>query len=211
MRHTEADGMGMQVLGITGGVGCGKSTVLRYLEEQYGAYLIECDSVARALQEPGEACYDPMVELLGRGILNEDLTINRSAAAGLVFQDSSLLSRLNAIVHPAVKQRVRELIAGEAQRSLIVIEAALLLEDHYDEICDEIWYIYADEETRRARLKMSRGYSDERIDRMFANQRSDESFRELTDLTIDNSSQNVQNTFGQLDAALILRGIAKVS
>ena len=200
----------MKVLGITGGVGSGKSTVLNYLKESYGAYLIECDEVARQLQEPGETCYRPMIELFGEQAVKPDQTIDRSAVAKMVFEDRLLREKLNAIVHPAVKQRVRQLIAEHADYPLIVVEAALLLDDHYDEICDEIWYIYADEDARRMRLKSSRGYSDERITSMFRSQRSDASFRSLCALTIDNSSENVQNTFWQLDRALALRNIRKI-
>ena len=201
----------MKVLGITGGIGSGKSTVLNYLKESYGAYLIECDEVARQLQEPGETCYRPMIELFGEQAVKPDQTIDRSAVAKMVFEDRLLREKLNAIVHPAVKQRVRQLIAEHADYPLIVVEAALLLDDHYDEICDEIWYIYADEDTRRRRLKSSRGYSDERITSMFQSQRSDDSFRALCALAIDNSSENVQNTFWQLDRALALRDIRKIS
>ena len=123
-----------------------------------------------------------------------------------VFDDPGLLKKLTEIVHPAVKQKVREEIEQHASYELIVVEAALLLDDHYDEICDEIWYIYASEKVRRQRLKSDRGYSDERIDEMFRTQRKEESFRELTDLTIDNSSDIIQNTCGQIDRALRERG-----
>ena len=201
----------MKVLGITGGVGSGKSTVLEYLRESYGAYLIECDDVGRKLQEPGETCYRPMIELCGRQVVKEDNSIDRRAVAQMVFGDSRLREELNAIVHPAVKERVNQLITEHQDSPLIVVEAALLLDDHYDEICDEIWYIYADEDTRRRRLKDSRGYTDERITQMFRSQRADESFRALCALTIDNSSENVQNTFWQLDNALARRDIAKIS
>ena len=203
--------MKMKVLGITGGVGSGKSTVLEYLIESYGAYLIECDDVGRKLQEPGEICYRPMIELFGRQVVKEDNSIDRRAVAQMVFRDSRLREELNAIVHPAVKERVNQLITEHQDSPLIVVEAALLLDDHYDEICDEIWYIYADEDTRRRRLKDSRGYTDERITQMFRSQRADESFRALCALTIDNSSENVQNTFWQLDNALARRDIAKIS
>ncbi len=199
----------MKVLGITGGVGCGKSTVLAYLKECYGAYLIECDQIARELQEAGGVCVPPMTELLGERIVKEDGTIDRQEIARMVFADRSLLEELNGIVHPAVKARVRELIRQQRECRLIVIEAALLLDDHYDEICDEIWYIYADEDTRRKRLKSSRGYTDERITQMFRSQRTDESFRALTQVTIDNSSDNIQNAFGQLDRELALRGVSR--
>ena len=203
--------MKMKVLGITGGVGSGKSTVLEYLRESYGAYLIECDEVGRKLQEPGETCYRPMIELFGRQVVKADNSIDRRAVAQMVFRDSRLREELNAIVHPAVKERVNQLITEHQDSPLIVVEAALLLDDHYDEICDEIWYIYADEDTRRRRLKDSRGYTDERITQMFRSQRADESFRALCALTIDNSSENVQNTFWQLDNALARRDIAKIS
>ena len=203
--------MNMKVLGITGGVGSGKSTVLEYLRESYGAYLIECDDVGRKLQEPGETCYRPMIELFGRQVVKEDNSIDRRAVAQMVFRDSRLREELNAIVHPAVKEKVNQLITEHQDSPLIVVEAALLLDDHYDEICDEIWYIYADEDTRRRRLKDSRGYTDERITQMFRSQRADESFRTLCALTIDNSSENVQNTFWQLDNALARRDIAKIS
>ncbi len=196
------------ILGITGGVGCGKSTVLDYLTSEYGAYLIKCDEVARDLQQPGEVCYQPMLDLFGPSCTESgDGSFDRKKISGLVFADPGLLKKLNGIVHPAVKSRVREMIESHADCALIVIEAALLLDDHYDEICDEIWYIHTDDKVRRERLKKSRGYSDQKIDEIFASQRSEESFRRGCALSIDNSSENIQNTFRQLDEALILRGI----
>lgn len=198
------------VLGITGGVGAGKSTVLGYLAEKYGAFVIECDRVAEQLQQPGEACYEPLRELFGDECLLPDGTFDRKKVAARVFSDPTLREQLNRIVHPAVKQRVRQIIgaesAGNGAPPLYVIEAALLIDDHYDEICDEIWYVYAKESARRERLKKSRGYSDERIDHMFRSQRSDQSFRENTDLTIDNSSDCVENTFKAIDTGLLEHG-----
>ena len=204
------------ILGITGGVGTGKSTVLCYLRERYGAFLIECDEVARQLQQPGEACYEPMRELFrDESLLNEDGTFDRSAVARKVFSDEELLRTLNRIIHPAVKRRVRELIHEYCEsftgRPLIVIEAALLLEDNYGEICDEIWYIHADEVVRRERLKKSRGYSDEKITDLLKSQRSEENYRECCTLTIDNSSENIQNTFRQIDEALETRGFFPIT
>jgi len=189
------------VLGITGGVGAGKSTVLDYLENRCGAFLIKCDDIAAQLQKKGQPCYAPMVELFGEECVAEDGELDRGKIAARVFQDPVLRKKLNRIVHPAVKAQVKELIA-ESTSALAVIEAALLLDDHYDEVCDEIWYVYADEETRRSRLKASRNYSDERIDHMFSSQRSDASFRELCDEVIDNSSDLLKNTYGQIDTAL---------
>ena len=88
------------------------------------------------------------------------------------------------------------------RRALAVVEAALLIDDHYEELCDEIWYIHTDDEKRRVRLRESRHYSDERITRMFEAQRSDAFFRRHTQLTIDNTDDFVQNTFRQLKEGL---------
>ena len=177
----------MKILGITGGVGCGKSTVLHYLEEAYGAFLIECDQVAKDLQEPGEACWQPMIDLFGEQIAGQDQSIDRSAVAKMVFQNEDLRKKLNAIVHPAVKERVQQLIEAHADSPLIVIEAALLIEDGYKEICDELWYIYADEEIRASRLKASRGYSDEKIRDIMKSQNDDAVFRANCDYVIENN------------------------
>jgi len=204
------------VLGITGGVGAGKSTVLEYLEKRYGARLIECDALAAQLQEQDGPCRDAMIALFGAEVLREDGHFNRPAIAAKVFADESLREALNAIVHPAVKAAVREALQQEnaaaqactqGARRLVVIEAALLLDDNYGEVCDEIWYVYAPEEARRRRLKESRGYSDERIDAVFASQRSEESFRALTQFTIDNSEEFVENTYGQIDEGLRTHGL----
>ena len=249
------------VLGITGGVGAGKSTIFRALHEQYGALIIECDEVGRALQQKGAACYEPMRQLFGDGILFPDGTIDRKAVARLIYTDTQKREALSRIVHPAVKAEVRRqlevfdrqsaagsscpyksqeasedraacqsggqsmsapglMAAGQSdrtpdpqrekagnvrpgkRRALAVVEAALLIDDHYEELCDEIWYIHTDDEKRRVRLRESRHYSDERITRMFEAQRSDTSFRCHTQLTIDNTDDFVQNTFRQLKEGL---------
>lgn len=195
----------ISVLGIMGGVGAGKSTILEYLKQHYGAMIIECDEVGRSLQRQGGACYLPMVKLFGEKILQEDGAIDRKLVARMIFEDPERKKALEEIVHPAVKTEVlrqleeldREGIS--AGRKLAVIESALLIDDHYEELCDEIWYVYAAEEKRRERLKSSRHYSDERIARMFAAQRSDASFRSHAQVTIDNTDDIVQNTLKQLD------------
>ena len=107
---------------------------------------------------------------------------------------------LNGIVHPLVKKYITEEIGWircAEKYDYVFVEAALLIEDHYDIICDELWYIYADEETRRERLKSSRRYSDEKIDSVFASQLSDEQFRSHCSRVIDNSHDE-QMTLGQL-------------
>lgn len=194
----------MYVFGITGGVGAGKSTVLRLIKENFNASVIEADEVGRMLMEPGNSAYLKIVEIFGEDILDnpgeQGSPINREKLAGIVFNNKNKRMVLNGIVHPLVKKYITEEIGRircAEKYDYVFVEAALLIEDHYDIICDELWYIYADEETRRERLKSSRGYSDEKIDSVFASQLSDEQFRSHCSRVIDNSHDE-QMTLGQL-------------
>lgn len=196
------------ILGITGGVGCGKSAVLDVLQQEYGAYVIQADIVAHELMEPGQASYIAIVEHFGREILAEDDRIDRKALGAIVFADEEKLALLNSLTHPAVKTEIRRRIAEQTacaeaaqQNILIVIEAALLLEDHYDEICDEIWYIYADREVRFERLAASRGYSREKSQSMMDNQMSESELRRRCQTVIDNSG-TLESTKAQLQRTL---------
>lgn len=205
------------ILGITGGVGAGKSTVLAYLAQSYGAKVLELDRVAEKLQQPGGACYEDMLRLLrpyaaaaGReeDILLEDGKFDRKAVAALVFGDKKLLEQLNGIIHPAVREYVTDRVRSASPQELTVIESALLLdEERYDEMCDEIWYIYAPEEVRRERLRKSRGYSDDKITSIMNSQKSDAFFREHCEFIVDTSSNDVEIMYRQIDKGLSLHGI----
>ena len=194
----------MKVIGITGGVGAGKSEILKYLKEKYGAIVVEADKVGHMLMEPGGACYYSIVEKFGSSVLNGDQTINRGKLGKIVFSDEGLLHELNKIIHPRVKSHIVSEIAKERayhRTNYFVVEAALLLEDHYDVICDELWYIHTDENVRAMRLKESRGYDDEKIASICANQKSPEEFRCACQVMIDNSG-NLADTQKQIDEQL---------
>ena len=122
----------IKVVGITGGVGSGKSVVMNILKEKYGAEIILADLVAHDLMEPGQQNYLDIVEAFGEKVLAKDKTIDRPALAKLVFGDQEKLSRLNAITHPNVKkeifQRIQR-IPEKGDASFIAVEAALLLEE----------------------------------------------------------------------------------
>lgn len=189
------------VIGITGGVGAGKSQVLTLLREHFGAEVILADEVGRELMEPDGSCFQPVVELFGPEVVKADGTLDRQMIAGIVFRDKEKLDRLNGIIHPAVKTEiVRRCEKSGAE--WIAVEAALLLEAHYEDICGEVWYIYADEETRRKRLRESRGYTDERIDGVMGNQLSEAEFRVRCQRVIDNS-KSIDWTKEQISCALI--------
>lgn len=193
----------MKVIGITGGVGAGKSAILSYLEETYKARVILADQVANKLKEPGQCCYDAIVRLLGDSILCEDGTINRKRMGQLIFSDKDLLTKTNEIIHPAVKSYIIQQMqmAKDEGVSYFVIEAALLIEDNYKAVCDELWYIYTREAVRRERLKESRGYTDEYITSIIEKQLPDAVFRNECDVIIDNS-ESLEFTKAQINAKM---------
>ncbi len=178
----------MKVLGITGGVGSGKSRVLKLLEEGYGAVVVQLDEVARRLEQSGQPCFWRIVECFGEEVIGADGELDRAKLGAAVFADEERLRTLNAIVHPEVKRWVETDIASkrQAEAALYVIEAALLPGNGYEQICDEMWYIYAKEAVRRERLTSSRGYTRERIDRMMASQPDEGTFHRACQVVIDN-------------------------
>ncbi len=193
----------MKIIGITGGVGAGKTQVLEYLNNKYGASICQTDKVGKKLQKKGGACYDAIVEHFGEGILDEKGELDRSALADIVFSDQKELEVLNAIVHPAVKEEVRKKIAHEERKhtNVFVIESALLIEDNYDEICDELWYIYVKDDIRKNRLIFSRGYDAKKVDEIIAAQLPKDKFLRYCDRVIDNSGVFAE-TMMQLDRAV---------
>ena len=190
----------MKVLGITGGVGSGKSEVLNYLREAYGAVVCQMDETAKRLQENGPGCFRKIAETFGPEIIGADGELDRKKLGARVFSDPEQLRLLNSIVHPEVLRSVSADIRKHTEEGtpLYVVEAALL-PDVGGELCDEIWYIYASEEVRRERLKASRHYSDEKITDMIASQPSEETFRRACTAVIDNSGpfENTERQIGE--------------
>lgn len=194
----------MKLIGITGGVGAGKSQVLSYLASRCRCRILLADEVGNEVKLPGQPCYEQLVGLLGTEVLAEDGTIDRGRMADKIFADAGLLSRVNGIIHPAV--RVYILQEVEKERSLgrvdfFFLEAALLIEEGYDRLVDELWYIYADEEVRRRRLKESRGYSDAKIDRIFRSQLPEAEFCRHCRRVIENNGE-LQAACRQIDEIL---------
>lgn len=192
------------IIGIFGGIGSGKSTVLNILKEEYKAHIIEADKIAHALYLPGEEGYRIVLSLLGEEVLNEDGSLNRKRMGEILFQNSSLLAALNEKIHPRVRERIVEEIrhiSADSENALkeekeekrrqnfvkplIAVEAALLMPE-LDELFDRKIYIYADRESRIERLAQERNYSREKTLRIMENQPSEEEYRAYCDLEIDN-------------------------
>ena len=141
----------MKKIGITGGVGSGKSLVLAFLGETYHAAVYQADLIAHQLQRPGESCYDKIRAYFGEEILASDGTIDRGRLGKIVFGDPEKLDALNKMVHPSVNEWIQRRIEEEEEKGtkLFVLEAALLTEPVYRNMLDEIWYIHVSEEIRR--------------------------------------------------------------
>ncbi len=180
----------MRFIGITGGVGAGKTEILKYIRQHYKCEIHLADEAAHQVKRAGTVCFARLVELLGDEIVGADGEIDRAAMADRIFSEQGLLEKVNAIVHPAVREYLLEKLALAKTNpgvELFFVEAALLVETGYGELVDEMWYIYADESVRRERLKSARGYQDERIDRIIGSQLTEEEFRRASDFVIDNS------------------------
>ncbi len=194
----------MRVIGITGGVGSGKSSVLKLLKERFNAYILIADDIAKETMCRGNAGYEQVVEMFSEDILDKDKNIDRTKLATIVFHNENKRIVLNSIIHPLVKKiilnKINELkIAGTYD--YVFVEAALLIEDHYDVICDELWYIYVPADMRRQRLKDSRGYSDEKIDSVFKSQLNEEAYKKACINVIDNS-KDIEDTMSQIEKLL---------
>mgnify|MGYP002509765416 FL=1 len=195
----------MKFIGITGGVGAGKSEILSYLAKRPGTRVMLADEIAHDLMKPGTECYNQIQSVFaGEDIFLPQGGLDRGKLAEVIFSDDAKRTAMNAIVHPAVKRYVKETAERERTEGrirLLVLEAALLIEEHYDEICDELWYIYTREEIRQQRLADSRGYSPEKVRQIFASQSGEEVYRAACRVVIDNNG-TVEEAFAQIDRAI---------
>lgn len=177
----------MKKIGITGGVGAGKSTVLFLLKKLCNCEIIMADDVAKELMQKGNILSSKAYELFGEKAYDEYGNLNRNYIAEIIYNNPSVMKEWESAVHPATNSKILSLIeqAADNLRDFVFIEAALLIENNYDKICDEIWYVYADENLRRERLKRERLYTDAKIDSIFNGQMSDAEFRKHSSFIID--------------------------
>ena len=193
----------MKIIGITGGVGAGKSTVLDHLEKQYNACVLQADKIGHLVMEPGGICYGQVIALFGKQIIKNDKTIDRKMVSDVVFAHEEMRQKLDDIIHPAVKSYILDKIEEQKKAgcTLMIVEAALLLEDHYDAFCDKVWYIHTDQEIRIERLISSRGYTREKAENIIARQATEGFFREHADYIIQNNG-DLDETWRQIEEGI---------
>jgi dephospho-CoA kinase len=172
-------------IGLTGGIGSGKSTVSRLLAE-HGAVIVDADAIAREVVEPGTPGLAAVVEAFGTGVLAPDGSLDRPALAAVVFADPEARRRLDAIVHPLVRARAAEVAAAAAPDAVVVHDVPLLVETGQAGLYDVVVVVEADPETRVARL-VQRGLTAEDARARMAAQATDEQRRAVANVVLDNS------------------------
>ncbi|MCX7620566.1 MAG: dephospho-CoA kinase [Acidimicrobiales bacterium] len=176
----------MLLVGLTGGIGSGKSTVAARLAER-GAVVIDADAITRELQQPGQPVLAAMVERFGTEILGEDGQLDRKKVAGTVFNDDQALADLNAIVHPAVGAEIARRLAEEAATDhIVILDVPLLVESGRNDLAALI-VVDTDPEVAVERLVTQRGFSEADARARIAKQASREDRLAKADFVIDNN------------------------
>ena len=187
------------MIGLTGGVGSGKSYVASVVCRYFPVLHINTDDISRRQMQKGGEAYERVLEWLGKDILKADGEIDRAKLAELVFGDDKMLAKLNSLTHPPVTVEVKRIIGivdrGEVMSLMygrpmkyraVLVETAILKEAGYDSFCTDIWYVYAPKEERIGRLILSRGYSRAKAESVIAAQADEDEFRSYCTGEIDN-------------------------
>ncbi|GAB4448091.1 MAG: dephospho-CoA kinase [Chloroflexi bacterium OHK40] len=191
------------LIGLTGGIACGKSTVLRMLEA-LGARVVDADQVTHRVQEPGTPVYAQIVAAFGEEVLQyPGGPLDRRRLGSIVFADPGRLRELEAIVHPAVRAEIRAFlaeVAASAERPVAVIDAIKLIESGWARECDQVWVVTCPEEQQVARLVATRGMSEAEARQRIAAQAPQSSRLPYATVTIDNGG-TPEATRAQVEAA----------
>ena len=182
----------MIIIGLTGGIGTGKSEVARILEE-IGAYIIDADKLGHSAYLPHSEIWEEVVKEFGDGVLLPDEEIDRKKLGSIVFNDPVQLAKLNEIMHPRMGKMVANIIEG-ADAEVVVVEAALLLEAGWDALVDEVWCTGASEDIVIDRLKARNGLNKEEAQKRIKAQMSVDERKSRSQVMIENNGDLAQLT-----------------
>lgn len=211
----------MKKIVITGGVGSGKSKVLEYLRCNCNCKIIRADDIAKELMAPGCRCYFDIIDAFPDEVLVSEATgsdsdlvkvngnssypaLDTDKLSSIVFANEEGRAKINKIVHPAVKEYVLEDVADEEKKGAYdyyFFEVALAIEEGYDQLFDETWFVYASRSTRCERLMSKRGYSRDRVNEIMSSQLSDEAYRTHSTATINNDG-NIEELYANISHIL---------
>lgn len=177
-----------KIIGLTGGIASGKSTVSNMLKTK-GFAIVDADIAARKVVEPGEPAYEQIIEAFGEGILLEDLTIDRKKLGALIFADEALRMKLNSIVHPAVRAWMTQEKdrAIENGKKTVFLDIPLLFESRLTYMVERTILVYVDEETQLKRLMARNGLSEKEAQMRIRAQMPLSEKKALADAVIDNN------------------------
>lgn len=192
----------MIVIGLTGGIASGKSTVSSYLKV-CGLPLLDADAIAYELSAPGKAIWECFVEHFGRQVLAADGTLQREAIARRVFANQQEQDWLDGATHPLIQKVLMKQMEHYRQEGapLLVLDVPLLFETGWNQLVDAVWVVYVNEATQLQRLCQRNGYDEETARRRIAAQMSLEEKKQQADVIIDNNGSQ-QSARLQVDAAL---------
>ncbi|WP_255952545.1 dephospho-CoA kinase [Streptomyces odontomachi] len=201
----------MLSVGLTGGIGAGKSEVARLLVE-HGAVLVDSDAIAREVVQPGTPGLAAIVETFGTGVLAEDGSLDRPRLGSIVFADPGRRAALNAIVHPLVRERSAELAAAAPPDAVVVHDVPLLTENGLAPLYDLVLVVDVPPATQLDRLVRLRGMTDEDARARMAAQATRDERRAVADILIDNDVplERLQRTVSDIWAELRQRARASV-
>ena len=177
-------------LGLSGGIGSGKSTVSKILSD-FGAVVIDADVIAREVLLPGTSGYASAITAFGPGILDEKRSIDRKSLAKLVFENPNELAKLEAIVHPAVIARVTQIRNSLPESAVVIYDTPLMFEKQLQGQFDKVLMVVSDKELRQTRL-VERGLELGDIEARMANQATDEQRISIADFVIENNGTQEQ-------------------
>jgi len=192
--------MKVLVVGLTGGIVTGKSTVAKIFQ-QLGAIIIDADLIARQMVLPGRKSWKMIIKNFGKEILNENNEIDRKKMADIVFSDNRKLKLLNSITHPEIinniKKKIKEIKNNSENERICIIDIPLLFETKTDNIMDKIIVVYLDWEQQLTRLKTRNGLNNDEAIKRIESQMPMQDKIKLADYVIDNS-KSIENTKEQV-------------
>ena len=192
------------LVGLTGGIACGKSTVATYLREK-GYPVINADRVGHIVLDPGQPAYEQLLETFGEGILTEKKEINRQALGNIIFNDGKAREQLNQITHPPITQLIEEwlldLISFFDSGKPVFLEAALLIESQWRSRCDQIWVVTASKDQILQRLQLRNGLTAEQTRARIDSQLRQEERLPYADEVLENQGL-LADLLKQVDRAL---------
>ena len=199
----------MEIIGLTGGIGTGKSTVSNFLREQNFA-IVDADLISREVVEPGKPLLKELEEAFGSEIINEDGSLNRKGLAAIVFNDVKQRKLMDSIMHKEILAEMRRCMEDFQEQGThqgIIIDAPLLFEIGLEKWCGQVWLVTADMDIRIQRVCARDNAVPEEVEARIRNQMSDDEKRKLSDVILDNSG-SLESLHKQLTDLLTEKGFS---